>query len=236
MALTKNFLTISLLFLSFGLTSFHNGIKSEAIKEKKSISFTEAESLYATLSSSTIKAPSQESFLYAFEGFQKLKSEGKIEKDLLTIIDFSLSSNQKRMWIIDMNTMQVLAHSLVSHGRNSGEEYATNFSNKINSFQSSLGFYATAETYHGKHGYSLRLDGLESGINDLARERAVVIHGAAYVSESFIQKQGRLGRSHGCPALPMETANQIIDLIKDKSCLFIFHPSMYYLKKSHLLS
>jgi hypothetical protein len=236
MALTKNFLTISLLFLSFGLTSFHNGIKSEAIKEKLPTHISEAESLYTTLLSSSMEAPSQESFLYAFEGFQKLKSEGKVQKNLLTIVDFSLSSNQKRLWIIDMNSMRVLAHSLVSHGRNSGEEYATNFSNKINSFQSSLGFYATAETYHGKHGYSLRLDGLESGINDLARERAVVIHGAAYVSESFIQKQGRLGRSHGCPALPMETANQIIDLIKDKSCLFIFHPSMHYLKKSHLLS
>jgi hypothetical protein len=136
-----------------------------------------------------------------------------------------LSSNSKRLWVIDLATNTILFQSLVAHGRNTGEEFAKSFSNSAQSFKSSLGFYATGEIYSGKHGMSLRLDGLEKGINDNARSRGVVVHGANYVSNSFIKNNKRLGRSQGCPALPEELSKEIINVIKDKSCLFIYHPS-----------
>ena len=113
----------------------------------------------------------------------------------------------------------------MAHGRNTGDEYANSFSNAAESFKSSLGFYATAEIYKGKHGISLKLDGLEKGINNNARERAVVMHGADYVANSFIKNHQRLGRSLGCPAIPVAFTKEIINTIKDKSCLFIYHPS-----------
>lgn len=227
---------VTISFLCYLLSSFPLKNVNEHHKVEMTAKPTLVENLYSKLQNSGFKTPSFTSFTFAFEGYQKLKEEGKIQKELLTIIDFSLSSTQKRLWIIDMNSLEILTHSLVSHGRNSGDEFATSFSNQMNSFQSSLGFFATAETYQGKHGYSLRLDGMEPGINDLARSRAVVIHGADYVSESFIQKQGRLGRSHGCPALPVDETAQIIDLIKDKTCLFIYHPNAQYFKKSKVLA
>jgi hypothetical protein len=154
-----------------------------------------------------------------------LKEKGLVTKDILTLIDFSKSSNTKRLWVIDLTTNEVLFNTLVAHGKNTGEEFANYFSNKAESFQSSLGFYATAEVYIGKHGLSLRLDGLQKGLNDKARERAVVVHGADYVSESFIKNHKRLGRSQGCPALPVEMNKKIINVIKERSCLFIYHPS-----------
>ena len=142
------------------------------------------------------------------------------------MIDFSLSSNMKRLWVIDLEKNIVLFQTLVAHGRNTGEEFAKEFSNQAQSFKSSIGFYATGEIYDGKHGKSLKLDGLEKGLNDKARERAVVIHGADYVSETFIKQNKRLGRSQGCPAIPVEMNAKIINVIKDKSCLFIYHPSL----------
>ena len=182
-------------------------------------------SVYNELNSNSFTSPSFESFSIALEGFYKLKRNGQVTKDILTLIDFSLSSNSKRLWVIDLTNNKVLFNSLVAHGKNTGEEFASYFSNKAESFQSSLGFYATAEVYNGKHGMSLKLDGLQKGLNDKARERAVVVHGADYVSESFIKNHKRLGRSQGCPALPVELNEKIINVIKDKSCLFIYHPS-----------
>ncbi|SCY71576.1 murein L,D-transpeptidase catalytic domain family protein [Flavobacterium caeni] len=187
---------------------------------------TKAASIYGQLHSATVSAlPKMESFTKALEGFYALKAKGKIEKDVLTLVDFSLSSNTKRLWVIDLGTNTILFHSLVAHGRNTGEEFAKVFSNKAESYKSSLGFYITGEIYTGKHGKSLRLDGQERGVNDNARHRAVVMHGADYVSESFIRNHNRLGRSQGCPAIPVELTDGIIDAIKDKSCLFIYHPS-----------
>jgi len=192
--------------------------------------------LYANLNPNNFKLPQLESFSKGLKGFYKLQEKGLIKNNLLTLVDFSLSSNTKRLWVIDMNTNTVLYHSLVAHGRNSGEEFATKFSNKAESFQSSLGFYVTGEVYQGKHGKSLRLDGVEKGINDKARDRAVVMHGADYVSEQFIKQNKRLGRSLGCPALPEELTSEIIDLIKNQSCLFIYHPTNTYAVSSKLLS
>ncbi len=175
---------------------------------------------------------SYEVFELSLKGFQKIKNEYDTNKSLLTIIDFSKPSTRKRLFIIDLHNKKLLYSSLVAHGRNSGEKYARKFSNRAGSLQSSLGFFITSNTYYGKHGYSLRLKGLEKSINDMAEKRTIVIHKADYVSRDFIRRYGRLGRSWGCPALPNENAYRIINLIKEGSCLFIYGRDKEYLKKS----
>lgn len=219
--------------LVFGLLSFtinSSGSKSAkgeviSIETTKLISKTSIENSYYLLKANNFQLPTLDIFKIGLEGFYQLKEKGIIKNDILTLVDFSLSSTVKRLWVIDVKNNLILFQSLVAHGRNSGSEFAQQFSNIPESFQSSLGFYATAETYIGKHGYSLRLDGLENGVNHKARERAIVIHGADYVSKKFIEQTGRLGRSFGCPSLPMENYQEIIDLIKNKSLLFIYHPT-----------
>ena len=139
-----------------------------------------------------------------------------------------------RLYIIDMVANKLVINTLVAHGRNSGETMASNFSNKPESLQSSLGFYLTGETYEGNNGYSMRLKGLEKGFNDQAESRAIVMHGAPYVNESFAQKMGRIGRSWGCPAVSLKEHQQIINLIKNGSCLFVFAPQKQYLAHSVL--
>ncbi|NMH27493.1 murein L,D-transpeptidase catalytic domain family protein [Flavobacterium silvaticum] len=183
------------------------------------------ENVYSHLDAGSSALPQKASFFKALQGFYKLKAEGKVTKDILTLVDFSMSSNSKRLWVIDLVTNKVLFNSLVAHGRNSGDEFALNFSNKGESNMSSLGFFTTGEVYRGKHGMSLKLDGLQKGLNDHARSRAVVMHGADYVCDSFIKNHHRLGRSQGCPAIPQELVKDIIGTIKGKSCLFIYHPS-----------
>jgi len=197
---------------------------------------TKIAAVYGKLQSNNFSLPKLESFSEALQGFYALKEKGMIQKDILTLIDFSLSSNTKRLWVIDLSTNTVLINSLVAHGRNTGDEFATSFSNDASSFKSSLGFYVTGEIYNGKHGKSLKLDGLEKGVNDNARNRGVVMHAADYVSESFIKDHHRLGRSQGCPALPAGLTDEIIDTIKNKSCLFIYHPSHKVTAPSKLLS
>ena len=145
-----------------------------------------------------------------------------------------MSSNEERLFIINMRENKIEHQSIVAHGRGSGNEFAKYFSNTINSHQSSIGFYHTAETYFGKHGLSLRLDGLEYS-NSNARKRAIVIHSADYVSENFIKKFGRLGRSFGCPSLPKNDYNIIIQKIKTGSALFIYSSDQDYLNKSSLI-
>lgn len=193
-------------------------------------------SFYETITTETYSLPQYDSFLKAFEGYEQLKLQGKIENEVLTIVDFSLSSKEERMWVIDMKTKQIVLQSLVAHGRNSGFEFADNFSNQSESYKSSLGFYLTGEVYQGKHGTSLRLDGMEYGINNNARDRAVVIHGADYASKDFVKAHGRLGRSQGCPAVPYSVHKELISMIKNKSVLFIYHPSRNYVAKSKLVS
>lgn len=193
-------------------------------------------SFYETISTENYSLPQYESFSKAFEGYEQLKLQGKVENEVLTIVDFSLSSKEERMWVIDMKTKQVVLQSLVAHGRNSGFDFADNFSNQAESYKSSLGFYLTGEVYQGKHGMSLRLDGMEYGINDKARDRAVVIHGADYASKAFVKANGRLGRSQGCPAVPYAVHKELISTIKNKSVLFIYHPSRNYVAKSKLVS
>ena len=139
----------------------------------------------------------------------------------LTVIDYSKPSTEKRLWVLDLESKQVVFHTLVAHGHNSGDNMATNFSNENESNMSSLGFYVTQSEYNGKHGRSLKLQGVDEGYNTNALARSVVMHGADYVSEEFIRQYGRLGRSLGCPALPMDQYSQIIDAVGDGTCLFL---------------
>lgn len=191
---------------------------------ENSIEFN-VESIYSNLIVNNFSLPNKISFTKAMTGYFELKKRDIIQNEILTLVDYSLSSNENRLWVIDLKSNTILFQSLVSHGRNSGNEFANSFSNKPESYKSSLGFYLTGETYFGKHGYSLRLDGLDKGVNSNARDRAIVVHGADYVSERFIKQNGRLGRSLGCLALSQELTKEVIDTIKNKSCLFVYYPS-----------
>lgn len=166
---------------------------------------------------------SYEVFRKAHIGFINLKTVGEVppSANILSIADFNMSSKRKRLWIIDLDKKSVVLNTWVSHGRGSGGDIATKFSNINSSYQSSIGFYVTGEVYRGKHGRSLRLDGMDVGYNNRARERAIVIHGADYVSAQTIKSLDRLGLSHGCPAVPSNLSNQIIDIVKDKTVLYI---------------
>jgi L,D-transpeptidase-like protein len=155
---------------------------------------------------------------------------------VLTVIDYSRPSNEARLWVLDVPGRRLLHHDLVAHGRGSGELYATSFSNDSGSKRSSLGLFLTADTYEGAHGHSLRLRGLEPGINDHALERAIVMHGADYVSPKFAAEQGRLGRSLGCPALPIATASEVIDTLQGGTPIFAYYPDAAWLESSPFLA
>lgn len=190
--------------------------------------------VYATLyrSMQLEGAVNWKAFLQAVEGYYKIENR---RRDVLTLIDFSRPSTAKRLFVFDMKQRKVLFSSVVSHGRNSGDTYATSFSNEYGSYKSSLGFYLTESTYQGKNGYSLILNGLERGINDRARERAIVIHGAAYADPSVLAGGGRLGRSLGCPAVPQKLSRPIIDAIKGGSVMYIYAETPDYLAHSSIL-
>lgn len=171
-------------------------------------------------------------FKQAIAGYNSLEL---YNKKILSIIDFSKPSNEKRLFIIDIENHKLLYHTLVAHGKNSGLINATRFSNRKGSHKSSLGFYRTGKSYVGKRGYSLQLEGLEKGINDNARLRGIVIHGANYVDEKFIAgNNSMLGRSWGCPAVSNKLSREIIDLIKGGSCLYIYAEDEFYKERSML--
>lgn len=179
---------------------------------------------------------SREAFEYARRGFTQLMSEGKLNNDsIITIADFSQPSNKKRLYVVDLKNYKVLFNTLVAHGKNTGDSWARNFSNTNSSHQSSPGFYVTADTYYGGNGYSLRLLGQERGINDRALERAIVMHGADYVSYDRVKSGTMVGRSWGCPAVPRAEAKPIIDKIKRGSMLFIYTPQESYVSRSAII-
>jgi hypothetical protein len=189
------------------------------------------------LESNEQNLPAKDLLLMSLNGFAKMIDEGTLQRtNLITVIDFSLPSTQKRLWVLDLENGETLFHTLVAHGKNTGELYAENFSNVSGSYTSSLGFYTTGDTYQGGHGLSLYLDGLESGINDNARERAIVMHGAEYATEDFIKENGRLGRSFGCPSIPPEVHEAIIQTIAGGTCLFIFANNDSYINESSFVS
>lgn len=162
-----------------------------------------------------------EVFDKALTGYYNMKRNNKVsDKPIITIIDFTKSSNEKRLWVVDVEMKELLFNTYVSHGRNSGEEFAEHFSNENESFMSSIGFYVTDETYFGKHGLSLKLEGLDEGFNTNAKDRCIVMHGAEYATEEFIQQAGRLGRSLGCPAVPMEQHDEIIKAVMGGTALY----------------
>jgi hypothetical protein len=157
-------------------------------------------------------------FRRAFKGITEIDAP---KKDILTIIDYTKPACDRRFYVIDLVNRKLLYLTLVAHGKNSGELVCNRFSNRPQSLQSSPGFFLTAEVYSGRQGYSMRIDGMEPGLNDKARDRAIVIHGAEYVAQHYVDNVGYIGRSFGCPALPIELNRKIIDLIKDGSCLYI---------------
>jgi hypothetical protein len=184
-----------------------------------------------------ISGLSQQAFDYAKKGLEKLTQQGKvINSSIVAIADFSLPSKEKRLFVLDLKNYKILFNTFVAHGKNSGREWANSFSNQPSSSKSSPGFYITHETYHGHNGYSLKLEGVEKGINDNAYERSIVMHGSDYVNQSFANARGYIGRSQGCPAIPEEEAVPIINTIKDGACLFIYSPDQKYLSRSTVLN
>ncbi len=203
-------------------------------KEVKSTSTSSLAAIYDSLGLHDMGL-SDKAFQYAIQGYEKLKAEGKLKNtSVITIVDFDQPSYKKRMFVIDMANYKVVFNTWSAHGKNTGRETAEHFSNTPESHKSSLGFFVTNNTYYGSKGYSLRLTGLEQNINSNALARAIVLHGAPYVSQSFINARGYIGRSHGCPAVPQELNKPIIDKIKDGSLMFIYNKSYQPSQQFHL--
>ena len=225
---------VFILFLFLPCTLFWGGKSSDSTPdsaERAAVSDVEAyASLYRSMQLEGVV--NWKAFRQAVAGYYKIDNR---KREVLTLIDFSRPSTAKRLFVFDMRERKVLFSSVVSHGKNSGDNYATSFSNEYGSYKSSLGFYLTESTYQGKNGYSLILNGLEKGINDRARERAIVMHGAAYADPSVVSRGGRLGRSFGCPAVPQKLSRPIIDAIKGGSVMYIYAETPEYLAHSSVL-
>ena len=227
--MVKKYLMLTLIIGSISTTAFGFTLKNPTnTKKVMEVSLEENEKkIYEEIG---LKGKlNYEVFKIALNGYNKIDRK----KELLTIIDYSKPSTEKRFFIIDMDKKKLLVHSHVSHGKNSGGNIATSFSNRVSSNKSSLGFFLTENTYMGGNGYSLVLNGLEKGINDRAKERYIVIHGADYANPRFAQSQGRLGRSLGCPALPKDISKKAIDMIKNGSVIFAYGNDSNYLEKSN---
>lgn len=163
-------------------------------------------------------------------------AQGEVPAQRLAVIDYSLPSTEQRLWVFDLKRRTLLFHELVAHGRNSGENMASQFSNQNESLATSLGLYRTRSTYVGQNGYSLRMEGLEPGFNDRAFDRAIVIHGAPYVSRDLARLNGRIGRSLGCPAVRPAIAHQLIDSMKEGQLLFSYYPDRQWLSSSSFIN
>jgi hypothetical protein len=234
--ITLVLLAIISLLPSGTIASNNNNYTSEAVSNENPVTQVQPDIIKALYDRFPQGTFNFEAFVAAMKGYAAASAGNQIKKThLLTLIDFSLPSSEERFFVLDLNDAKILFKSLVAHGRNTGENIATNFSNQAESYQSSLGFYLTAESYVGKNGFSLKLDGLEKNINDNARERGIVIHAADYVSQDFVAQHGRLGRSQGCPALPNALNQKVIDCIKGGSLLFIYAPQEKYFQQSAFL-
>lgn len=221
---------IYVLFLLIPVVNNAGIIEKDLDKEIKDVFFS-IENLVDT-------GLSRDVFDLAIKGLRKLDSDGKLNNpNIVTIADYSQSSNKKRLYVIDLKNRKLLFNTYVAHGRNTGDEYASSFSNKEGSFKSSLGFYVTEKPIVGSHtGFALLINGVEKGFNDHAVQRQIIIHAAEYASENFIKKHGRLGRSYGCPSLPPDMNKPIIETIKGGTCLFLYNPNKDYIGKSALLN
>ena len=194
------------------------------------------DSLYSTMDLGKTGL-SRDVFFTACKGYEYMVAQNQLAKQgLLTICDYSQSSSKKRLYVLDLNQGKVLFNTFVAHGHNSGNDYATSFSNSDDSHKSSLGFMRTAETYIGDNGYSMRLDGLENGFNNNVRERAIVMHGSDYVNAQRASNGTMMGRSYGCPAVPAAEVRKIIDCIKGGTCFFNYYPDKSYTKASKIIN
>jgi len=176
-------------------------------------------------------------FRYAYIGYQTMKKQHRLNnKELFSIIDFTKDCNSKRFYTIDLEKMKIVYYTYVAHGKKSGERMATSFSDAVESNKSSIGFYITGNTYNGGNGYSLILHGDEKGYNSNLAKRSVVVHAADYANEDYIARNGRMGRSLGCPALPENIYKQVIETIKEKTMIFAYYNDAKYLKTSKYLN
>jgi len=217
------------------INATHTPVKTAILKDNSPLANTNA--AYYEQWGLGAAGLSKRAFNYAMKGFRYLNRANLItKKNIISIVDFSKPSTQKRLYVIDVSSGKVLFNTWVAHGQNSGNAYANQFSNLPESHQSSLGFYVTMDTYNGGNGYSLRLKGCEKGINDNAFERSIVVHGADYVNGNYINNRGIAGRSYGCPAIPTALSQKIIDVIKNGSCLFLYHPTKKYCSRSKILN
>ena len=179
----------------------------------------------------------KKAFEYALKGYYYLLDHHWLNKtNILSICDLSQSSRNRRLYVVDLEQKKVLVNTYVAHGHNSGKEFANSFSNNPSSHKTSLGFYVTQGTYYGNNGLSLKMRGMEKGFNDRAGGRNIVVHGSEYVGPDFLQMNKVIGRSYGCPAVPADESENIIDLIKEGSCLFIYHPTKKYISRSKILN
>ena len=239
-------LSFSLLLVPYQYADSDRNKKSPAISFSKTIPVNDATSKKEISQKADIIYDSiklgrtglkREAFEYAWKGYQSLLEKNIVQKTgILTICDFSQSSRRKRLYLVDVENYKLLMQTHVAHGRNSGREYATRFSNKPESHQSSLGFYVTRNTYWGGHGFALTIDGVEPGINDKAETRKIVIHGSKYVGSNYLRFSKYIGRSFGCPAIPSKQTHKIINTIKNGTCFFIYHPTKKYIEASKILN
>jgi hypothetical protein len=234
------------LFLSFSpVLQSGNGLMATPLRKnpapvtlsKSSAAFEEEVSNLYCQANLEASGLGRQAFEYAYKGYLRLLDERRILKNnIITICDFSQSSRNKRLYVVDLESRKILINTYVAHGRRSGGEYAQSFSNSWSSHKSSLGFYVTDITYTGKHGLALRIHGLEKGFNDKASRRNIVIHGSKYVGEGYIRSNKYNGRSFGCPAIPNSDVKEVIEDMKGGSCFFIYHPTKKYLTGSKILN
>jgi hypothetical protein len=216
--------------------SVHDNTRIERNKARKALLSEEACELYEQINLQDAGL-SKKAFFYAFTGYTYLLNHHMLSNEnIITVCDFSQSSRNKRLYIIDLGEKTILINTYVAHGRKTGGEFARSFSNRMNSHKSSIGFFVTEQEYNGDNGISLKIRGVERGFNDKAERRGIVIHGSDYVGDDFLNWNKSNGRSFGCPAVPSNQIDQVIDTIKEGSCLFIYHPTKKYLVKSKILN
>lgn len=237
LACTVGFLLLTCLCLAGKDGSGKEGYQKDAAQYRMPAPYVKlATDLYQELNLSSLGLE-KDIFLQAYKGYLHLLKRGVVRNPhVLSIADFSQSNQNKRLYVIDLRNRKVLMQTFVSHGRNSGEEMATSFSNANNSNKSVLGFLLTDETYNGDYGLALRFKGMERGINDLVAQRAIVVHGSKFVNEKELARRGEMVNSLGCPAVPMAQSKTIINAIKGGSVYFIYHPDENYARKSQILN
>lgn len=213
-----------------------NLIRTPSFRPERTKAIRTALSLYQEMNLEAAGL-NEEAFEYAYIGYRRLRKKHLLRKtSILSVCDFSQPSSEERMYVIDIFNKKLLYRTYVAHGINSGKEYASSFSNRRNSYKSSLGFYITQQSYYGDNGLSLRIRGMDRGFNDMARSRNIVIHGAPYVSTRILKKYGLMGTTFGCPAIPDDMSSQIIPVIKKGTCFFVYYPSRTYLAASSVLN